>query len=79
MKESLRDAHWMLAQQASATVEELAVEFMMVRLALAIEPDLSGYSHIQTNPRWSYNKQKTVQNADSTFDFSRSLGRCRAY
>lgn len=54
----------MLGQQPDTTVEELAVEFMMVRLALAIEPHLTGYSHIQTNPRWSYDKQKTVKNAE---------------
>lgn len=54
----------MLGQQADATLEELAVEFMMVRLALAIEPSLTGYSHIQTNPRWSYDKSKTIKNAE---------------
>ncbi|KAI1098394.1 transaldolase [Jackrogersella minutella] len=44
------------------TVAELAVETMMVKLALRIVPYLKGYSHIQTNPRYSYNKQKTVEN-----------------
>lgn len=56
----------MLAQQSGATLEELAVDFAMVRLALAIVPNLTGYSHIQTNPRWSYNVQKTIQNGEST-------------
>lgn len=55
----------MLAQQSDSTLEELAVDFMMVRLALDIIPNLSGYSHIQTNPRWSYNVQKTIKNAES--------------
>ncbi|KUI55850.1 Transaldolase [Cytospora mali] len=64
IKESIRDAHWMLSQQSDTTLEELAVEFMMVRLALDIVPNLSGYSHIQTNPRWSYNLQKTIKNAE---------------
>lgn len=54
----------MLGQQLDATLEELAVEFMMVRLALAIEPSLTGYSHIQTNPRWSYDKHRTIKNAE---------------
>ncbi|KAL2285180.1 hypothetical protein FJTKL_08403 [Diaporthe vaccinii] len=54
----------MLAQQSGATLEELAVDFAMVRLALAIVPNLTGYSHIQTNPRWSYNVQKSIQNGE---------------
>lgn len=54
----------MLGKQSDATFEELAVEFMMVKLALNIEPDLKGYSHIQTNPRWSYDTKKTIRNAD---------------
>lgn len=64
IQDSIRDAHWMLAQQSGATLEELAVDFAMVRLALAIVPNLTGYSHIQTNPRWSYNVQKTIQNGE---------------
>ncbi|KAK2600402.1 hypothetical protein N8I77_009938 [Diaporthe amygdali] len=64
IKDSIRDAHWMLAQQSGVTLEELAVDFAMVRLALDIVPNLTGYSHIQTNPRWSYNVQKTINNAE---------------
>ncbi|ROV91502.1 hypothetical protein VMCG_09470 [Cytospora schulzeri] len=64
IRESIRDAHWMLSRQSDSTLEELAIEFMMVRLALEIVPNLSGYSHIQTNPRWSYNVQKTIKNAE---------------
>lgn len=56
----------MLAQQSGATLEELAVDFAMARLALDIVPNLTGYSHIQTNPRWSYNVQQTIKNAEST-------------
>lgn len=64
IKDSIREAHWMLAKEPDTTFEELAVEFMMVKLALEIAPDLKGYSHIQTNPRWSYDTKKTIQNAD---------------
>lgn len=64
IKESIRDAHWMLGKQPDATFEELAVEVMMVRLALDIAPNLKGYSHIQTNPRWSYDVRKTIKNAE---------------
>lgn len=46
------------------TRDELAVHFMMVNLALKIEPHLTGYSHIQTNPRWSYDKDRTIKNAE---------------
>jgi hypothetical protein len=67
IKESIRDAHWMLAQQSDATLEELAVDFTMVRLALTIVPNLTGHSHIQTNPRWSYDMHKTIKNAESAF------------
>lgn len=41
---------------------ELAVEVMMVKLALRIVPHLKGYSHIQANPKYSYSKQKTIEN-----------------
>lgn len=63
----------MLAQQSGVTLEELAVDFAMVRLALDIVPNLTGYSHIQTNPRWSYNVQKTINNAESTLKFANSV------
>ena len=43
---------------------ELAVEVMMVKLALRIVPHLTGYSHIQANPKYSYSKQKTVENGE---------------
>ncbi|KAI8964663.1 putative transaldolase [Daldinia sp. FL1419] len=46
----------------TVTVAELAVEVMMVKLALRIVPYLKGYSHIQTNPKYSYNKPKTIEN-----------------
>ncbi|KAI0827525.1 transaldolase [Hypoxylon sp. FL0890] len=46
----------------NVTVAELAVETMMVKLALRIVPYLKGYSHIQTNPKYAYNKQKTIEN-----------------
>ncbi|KAI2622343.1 transaldolase [Hypoxylon sp. NC1633] len=46
----------------NVSVTELAVETMMVKLALRIAPYVKGYSHIQTNPKYAYNKQKTVEN-----------------
>jgi hypothetical protein len=47
-------------------VAELAVEVMMVKLALRIVPYLTRYSHIQTNPKYSYSKEKTIDNAKRT-------------
>ncbi|CAJ2499632.1 Uu.00g024850.m01.CDS01 [Anthostomella pinea] len=41
---------------------ELAVEVMMVKLALRIVPYLQAFSHIQTNPHYAHDKQKTVEN-----------------
>jgi len=35
----------------------------MIKLALRIVPYLTGYSHIQTNPKYSYDVERTVQNA----------------
>ncbi|KAI0018589.1 transaldolase [Xylariomycetidae sp. FL0641] len=50
-------------EHPDATAAELAVEVMMVKLALQIVPYLKGFSHIQTNPMYSYDKAKTVANA----------------
>lgn len=35
----------------------------MVKLALRIVPYLSGYSHVQTNTKYSYDTERTVKNA----------------
>ena len=48
----------------SVDTAELAAEVMMVKLALRIVPHLKGYSHIQTNPKHSYSKQKTIENGE---------------
>lgn len=63
------------------TTEELAVEIMMVKLALRIVPYLKGYSHIQTNPKYAFSKEKTIDNGrrivalfkelDSSYDWKR--------
>ena len=51
---------------------ELAVEVMMVKLALRIVPHLKGYSHIQTNTNYSYSKQKTIENGQRKTRFQSS-------
>lgn len=56
---------------SNVSVAELAVETMMVKLALRIVPYLKGYSHIQTNPKYSYDKQKTVENGKRMSTYTR--------
>ncbi|KAI5917910.1 transaldolase [Camillea tinctor] len=63
IKESIDYAALKASQYSGVDPAELAVETMMVKLALRIVPYLTGYSHIQTNPKYSYNKQKTIENA----------------
>ncbi|KAK4665087.1 uncharacterized protein QC763_511535 [Podospora pseudopauciseta] len=62
--ESIEVAHWMFAKQSDATLEELAVELMMVNLALLIAPHITGRLHIQTNPKLAYSTAKTIKNAE---------------
>ncbi|KAK4149933.1 hypothetical protein C8A00DRAFT_37464 [Chaetomidium leptoderma] len=64
--ESLLIAHWQVGvgKQTDATLEELAVELMMVGLSLRIVPHTTGYLHVQTNPKLAYSIQKTIKNAE---------------
>ncbi|KAK0665973.1 putative transaldolase [Cercophora samala] len=62
--ESIEVAHWMFGKQSDATLEELAVELMMVNLALLIAPHITGRLHIQTNPKLAYSTAKTIKNAE---------------
>jgi len=64
IQNSLTVAHWMFPKQADATVEELAVELMMVQLSVSFAPHTTGYLHVQTNPKWSYSTGKTIKNAE---------------
>ncbi|KAG4433445.1 hypothetical protein IFR05_011071 [Cadophora sp. M221] len=60
---------------------ELAVEIVMVSLQLEISHHVTGFVHVQTNPYYSYDMDKTVKNArrivelfrylDSSFDHNR--------
>ncbi|KAI1638356.1 transaldolase [Biscogniauxia mediterranea] len=63
IKDSVDYAASKASQYPDVDHAELAVETMMVKLALRIVPYLTGYSHIQTNPKYSYSKQKTIENA----------------
>jgi transaldolase len=66
IKDAVQYARSSSDKYPEAAVVEVAVECMMVKLALKIVPYLTGYSHIQTNPRYSYDEKKTVENAERT-------------
>jgi len=61
--------------------QELAVEIVMVILQLEMSRHVTGFVHVQTNPYYSYDTDKTVKNArrivelfrylDSSFDHKR--------
>ncbi|KAK1143872.1 hypothetical protein N8T08_005985 [Aspergillus melleus] len=60
---SVTDAKTLLSRLPGLSVEELAVEIAMVKLALKIVPHVRGHVHIQTNPYYSYSTEKTIVNA----------------
>ncbi|KAK4187485.1 hypothetical protein QBC35DRAFT_233195 [Podospora australis] len=62
--ESIEVAHWMFGKQSDASLEELAVELMMVGLSIRIIPETRGFLHVQTNPKLAYSTQKTIRNAE---------------
>lgn len=45
----------------------------MVNLQLRFVPNLAGYIHVQTNPKYSYSVQKTVKNAERKFSTNSKL------
>ncbi|AEO68193.1 uncharacterized protein THITE_2051797 [Thermothielavioides terrestris NRRL 8126] len=71
--ESLQVAHWLFGKQTEATLEELAVELMMVGLSLRMAPHTTGYLHVQTNPKLAYSAQKTIKNAERIVSHLRQL------
>ncbi|KAB5578146.1 hypothetical protein GE09DRAFT_1088664 [Coniochaeta sp. 2T2.1] len=73
IKNSITIAHWMFPKQADATVEELAVELMMAHLSISFAPHTTGYLLVQTNPKWSYSKDKTIKNAERILAHFRHL------
>ncbi|RAL12775.1 transaldolase family protein [Aspergillus homomorphus CBS 101889] len=61
--ESVSEAKELVTKFPELSVEELAVEIAMIKLALKIAPHIRGYIHIQTNPYYSYSTEKTLVNA----------------
>ncbi|KAB8218293.1 hypothetical protein BDV33DRAFT_192819 [Aspergillus novoparasiticus] len=60
---SVAEARNLLSRFPGLSLEELAVEIAMVKLALRIAPHINGHVHIQTNPYYSYSVEKTTVNA----------------
>ncbi|KAK4121955.1 aldolase [Parathielavia appendiculata] len=71
--ESIQVAHWLFGKQTDATLEELAVELMMVGLSIRLAPHTTGYLHVQTNPKSAYSAQKTVTNAERIISHFKQL------
>ncbi|KAF4983524.1 hypothetical protein FZEAL_1059 [Fusarium zealandicum] len=62
--EAIRDARGPLKElQCTVTFEEFVVEILMVKLQLLQVPNVTGYVHIQTNPKLSYSTPGTIDNA----------------
>lgn len=53
-----------------ATITEVAVDAMAVKLALRLSPHLTGYSHLQANPKYSYDPDKIIQGAKRTYQYA---------
>ncbi|KAL2174831.1 uncharacterized protein P884DRAFT_279767 [Thermothelomyces heterothallicus CBS 202.75] len=71
--DSLKVAHWQFGKQKDATLEELAVELMMVNLSLRMAPHTTGYVHVQTNPKLAYSAEKTAKNAERIISHFKQL------
>ncbi|KAI1273987.1 transaldolase [Xylaria sp. FL0933] len=58
---------------ADVDIKEVAAEAMTVKLAHRIAPYRTGYSHVQTNPKYSSDKEKTLANARRFVAISKDL------
>ncbi|KAF9768812.1 hypothetical protein IL306_013836 [Fusarium sp. DS 682] len=64
IKEVIQSARGELKEvQGSATFEEFVVQILAVKLQLLIVPNVTGYVHIQTNPKLSYSTAGTIDDA----------------
>ncbi|KAK7424013.1 hypothetical protein QQZ08_008837 [Neonectria magnoliae] len=74
VKEAVSDARGALkAHQGNATFEEFVVEILMAKLQLKTVPNVTGYVHIQTNPKLSYSAAATVVNAERVIQIFKAL------
>ncbi|KAF4989943.1 hypothetical protein FGRMN_8785 [Fusarium graminum] len=64
VKEAIEGARGAMNElQGSANFEEFVVQILMVKLQLLILPNITGYLHIQTNPKLSYSTAGTISDA----------------
>ncbi|KAJ6437364.1 LOW QUALITY PROTEIN: reverse transcriptase domain protein [Purpureocillium lavendulum] len=64
IKEAIRDARSSLKHlQDGLTLEAFVVEILMVKLQLLIAPHVTGFVHVQTNPKLSFSATLTIRNA----------------
>jgi hypothetical protein len=63
--DSLAFANSNLTLFPGVDVVELAVEIVTVKLAHLVAPNITGYVHVQVNPRYCYDKDKLMKNAKS--------------
>ncbi|RFU76980.1 transaldolase [Trichoderma arundinaceum] len=54
-------------------LNEFVVEVMMVKLQLLVAPHITGYVHVQTNPKLSYSQDGMVKNAERIIAIFREL------
>ncbi|KAK5993019.1 putative transaldolase-like protein [Cladobotryum mycophilum] len=65
IKEAVQEAKGKLnGLQGGLSTKEFVVEILMVKLQLRVIPYVTGYVHIQTNPKLSYSAVGTVENAE---------------
>ncbi|KAJ8114103.1 hypothetical protein ONZ43_g4987 [Nemania bipapillata] len=57
----------------NANLVEVIVEAAMVKLAHRMAPHLTGYSHLQTNPKYSFDTKRTLSNARRYVVISKDL------
>ncbi|QUC19057.1 uncharacterized protein UV8b_03298 [Ustilaginoidea virens] len=63
VQQAAADASRLRHLQPPASPGEFIVDILMVKLQLLVVPHLSGYVHVQTNPRLAYSTQGTLANA----------------
>jgi transaldolase len=65
IKEAVQDANDLGSMFPGLPTHELVVDVIMVKLQLLIIPHLSGFIHVQTNPKLAYSRSATIANAES--------------
>ncbi|KAI9149113.1 Transaldolase [Paramyrothecium foliicola] len=74
IKDAVHHARGELCQKfPELPVHELVVDVIIVKLQLLIISNLSGFIHVQTNPKLSYSAQGTVDNAERIVTIFKSL------